>query len=548
MDGLTYPEPDGDRIFLPCPACGQTARVDLHGERIAVRCFAACDPEDTLAGIDCDRLRAELRSHKEKRAERPKPEDGAGLLDDLAAFVRRFVVISDAQAAAVALWIVHTHALEAAEETPYLAITSAEKRSGKTRLLEILTRLVARPLATSNISDAALFRSIANDRPTLLFDEIDAIFGPKARDREDLRGMINAGHRRGAEVRRCGGANRDRLEVFPVFCPKALAGIGTLPETVADRSLPVRLERRAPSEAVERFRRRDVEPEAAALRERVERFAAESIAALGAARPELPADLDDRAQDWAEPLLAIADLAGGEWAQRARRAIVELRGGEPAEDDSIGVRLLADVRGAFETLAADRLSTADLLDHLHGLDEAPWAEWHKGKPLSARGLSDRLKPYRVRSRTVRLDDGSTPKGYKREQLEDAWRRYLPANPASIRHNATTRMGSGIAAETDPPQDRVVADSEEAENPRRERDVADVADRGAVDGAERPISTADENVLPFAGRHGAERPATAEEEAEIDRLREKFRSHPVSASERSSGQKSSESERRREHSA
>jgi hypothetical protein len=256
----------------------------------------------------------------------PAPEDRATLLDDLAAFVRRFVVISNAHPAVVALWIVHTHALEAAEATPYLAITSAEKRSGKTRLLEVLTLLVARPLATSNISDAALFRSIASDRPSLLFDEIDAIFGAKARDREDLRGMINAGHRRGAAVRRVGGANRDKLEVFPVFCPKALAGIGTLPETVADRSLPIRLERRAPGEAVERFRRRDVEPEAVALRERVERLAAESIEALEAARPELPCDLDDRAQDGAEPLLAIADLAGVEWAQRARQAVVELRG------------------------------------------------------------------------------------------------------------------------------------------------------------------------------------------------------------------------------
>jgi hypothetical protein len=294
-------------------------------------------------------------------------------------------------------------------------------------LLEVLELLVPRPLRTTNISDAALFRPIAQEVPTLLFDEIDAIFGAKARDREDLRGMINAGHRRGAEVRRVGGANRDKLERFAVFCAKALAGIGTLPETVADRSLPIRLERKAPGEKVERFRRRDVEPEAAALRERVERFAAESIEALEAARPELPADLDDRAQDGAEPLLAIADLAGGEWAQRARRAIIELRGGEAAEDDSIGVRLLADVRGAFEALASDRVSTVDLLAHLHRLDEAPWAEWY-GKPLTARGFSKLLDPYRVRRRTVRLDDGGTAKGYKREQFEDAWKRYLPVPP------------------------------------------------------------------------------------------------------------------------
>ena len=506
------PLDEGGGLRMGClarPGAGHAVHVlDRRADHVEFACDHGCDEEKIRAKL---RVASDLASAPDR------------LLDELAAFVRRFVVISNAHSAVVALWIVHTHGLEAAEATPYLAITSAE-RSGKTRLLEVLTLLVARPLATSNISDAALFRSIANDRPTLLFDEIDAIFGAKARDREDLRGMINAGHRRGAEVRRVGGANRDKLEVFPVFCPKALAGIGTLPETVADRSLPIRLERRAPGEAVERFRRRDVEPEAAALRERVERFAAESIEALEAARPELPADLDDRAQDGAEPLLAIADLAGVEWAQRARQAVVELRGGETADDDSIGVRLLADVRGVFEALAADRVSTADLLAHLHGLDEAPWVEWY-GKPLTARGLSKLLDPYRVRSRTVRLDDGGTAKGYKRERFEDAWKRYLPATTAPIRHNVTTRTGAGIEPETDPSQDGVVTDGEEDENPHAERDVTDVTDRGVGEGAERPISAADENVIPFAGRRGAERSATAEEEAEAERLRAKFGDPP-----------------------
>ena len=477
-------------------------------------------------GRDGEAGRVDLRRVLDRMATQVpplEPENGAGLLTDLAAFVRRFVVVSQAQAAVIALWIVHTHALDAAEETPYLGVTSAEKRSGKTRLLELLELLVRAPLRTTNISDAALFRSIAQDHPTLLFDEIDAIFGSKARDREDLRGMVNGGHRRGAEVRRVGGANRDNLERFPVFCPKALAGIGTLPETVADRSLPLRLERKAPGEGVERFRRRAVQPEATVLRERVERFAAGSIGLLGAARPDLPAALDDRAQDGAEPLLAIADSAGIEWGERARQAIVELRGGERFDEDSIGVRLLTDVREAFEARGDDRVATADLLECLHALDDAPWTEWY-GKPLTAQGLSKLLKPYRVRSRTVRLDDGGTAKGYKREQFDDAWKRYLPANPASVRHNVTTRMGSGIAPDSYASQDRVVTVAEEVENPHGERDVTDVTDREAGDRAARPIM-ADENVIPFAGRRGVERPATAEEDAEAERLRAKFGDAP-----------------------
>ena len=144
--------------------------------------------------------------------------DLAIALDDVAAFVRRYVVMSASQTAATALWVLHTHAVDAAEATPYLAVTSAEKRSGKTRLLEVLELIVRSPLPTANISDAALFRAIGSLTPTLLFDEVDGIF--RARDREDLRGLLNAGHRRGAVAYRCGGKKMTELESFPVFCAK----------------------------------------------------------------------------------------------------------------------------------------------------------------------------------------------------------------------------------------------------------------------------------------------------------------------------------------
>ena len=185
--------------------------------------------------------------------------DMAVVLDQIAMFIHRFVVLSDVQADTIALWVAHTWCVDAADTTPYIAVTSAEKRSGKTRLLEVLELLVRKPLPTANISDAALFRAIAELGPTLLLDEIDAIFGPKARDREDLRGMLNAGYRRGAAVQRMGGAKMTTLEAFPVFCPKAFAGIGELPDTIPDRSIRIRLERRTREEPIERFRRRDVD-------------------------------------------------------------------------------------------------------------------------------------------------------------------------------------------------------------------------------------------------------------------------------------------------
>jgi hypothetical protein len=233
----------------------------------------------------------------------------ATLLDDVRAFIRRFVVLDNVQADALTLWAAHTHVFDAFAMTPYLAITSPEKRSGKTRLLEVLELLVREPLSTANISDAALFRVIDERQPTLLVDEVDAIFGKKSREREELRGMLCAGYRRGATTHRMGGANNTTLQTFSVYCPKAFAGIGDcLPDTITDRAIPIRLKRRTRGEQIERFRLRDVEPEGHMLRDRLADWLEPQHDYLATQRPCLPNELDDRAQDVWEPLLAIADL------------------------------------------------------------------------------------------------------------------------------------------------------------------------------------------------------------------------------------------------
>ncbi|HEY6605914.1 MAG TPA: DUF3631 domain-containing protein [Gaiellaceae bacterium] len=218
------------------------------------------------------------------------------LFDDVARFLGRFVVMSQHQVDACTLWVAHTHAIDAADSTPYLAVTSAEKRSGKTRLREVLELLVRVPLSASNISDAALFRAIANLGPTVLLDEADAIF--KAKDREDLRGMLNAGYRRGNVVYRMGGNGKTVLESFPVFSAKALFGIGDfLPDTLADRSVSIRMERRTRDEPVERFRRRDTEADGLLLNQSLADWIEPQIEWLHSMRPHLPEELDDRAQD-----------------------------------------------------------------------------------------------------------------------------------------------------------------------------------------------------------------------------------------------------------
>jgi Protein of unknown function (DUF3631) len=342
------------------------------------------------------------------------------LLTDLQRFLRRYVVMSDAQADATTLWIAHTHAIDAAEATPYLAVTSAEKRSGKTRLREALELLVHEPLSTSNISDAALFRAVEKLNPTLLLDEADAVF--KAREREDLRGMLNAGYRRGAVAYRMGGANKATLESFPVFCAKGFFGIGDfLPDTLVDRAIPIRLQRRTSDEPVERFRRRDAEAEGYTLRDRVADWLEPQVDELQWARPHLPDELDDRASDSWEPLFAIADLAGGEWPARARGAALTLFP-DQREDDSMTARLLADIHTVFEANGAERFKTGELIERLCEIEESPWGDWY-GKTITAHGLSKLLKPHRIKTMPV-WTEGRTVRGYKAEQFEEAWFRVL----------------------------------------------------------------------------------------------------------------------------
>ena len=364
----------------------------------------------------------------------------ATVLEDVRAFIRKFVVLDDHQADAVALWAAHTHSLDAFELTPYLAITSAEKRSGKTRLLEVLELLVREPLQTANISDAALFRVIAAKSPSLLMDEVDAVF--KSREREELRGLLNAGYRRGAVAHRMGGANNRTLETFPVFCPKAFAGIGDcLPDTITDRSIAIRLKRRTRDEQVERFRLRDVEPEGLTLRDRLADWLEPQQDHIAASRPTLPDEIDDRAQDVWEPLFAIADLA--DWSERARSAALALSTGEEREDDSITATLLRDIHGYFAGNGHDRVRTADLLAHLHGVEESPWGDWY-GKTLSAHGLSRLLKAYRIKTMPVWVE-GQTVKGYKVEQFADAFARAL-----GVRTVRTVRTQSASQNEPNPP--------------------------------------------------------------------------------------------------
>lgn len=365
----------------------------------------------------------------EKQGEQKKDTPGeelTGLLSSIEDFIRRYVATGDAERAALTLWVAHTHAFEAAECTPYLQVTSPEKQSGKTRLLETLDLVAWKAWFTSRVSAAALVRKVARDVPALLLDETDSAFKADKEYSEALRGILNAGYRLGGMACLCVKQAGDfELAEFSTFCPKALAGIGELPDTVADRSIRISLKRRAPSEPVERFRLRTAKAQAAPLRERLERWATTAVAKLTDAEPMLPEGLSDRACDVWEPLLAIADLAGGVWPARARESAIVLSTASLDNSYSLGVRLLHDIREVLRDRTAP-IPTATLLEELTALEEAPWSDL-RGKPLDPMRLSRLLKPYAIKPKVVRMGD-TTARGYEPGDFQDAWGRYCAYTP------------------------------------------------------------------------------------------------------------------------
>lgn len=422
--------------------------LDCHARRELLKAGEAAqraaDRTTPLADVlreqkeTAERLQAFARSDDELEC----GLDGAELLWELSRFIRRFVWLTDAQATVLALWVLHTHALDAADSTPYLAIASAEKQSGKTRLLEVLKLLVANPWFTGRTSAAALVRKIASDGPTLLLDETDAAFKQNPEYTEALRGILNSGYGRGGCATLCVGKGTEQhVEDFPTFGAKALAGLGRLPDTVADRSIPIALKRKMPGAHVERFRRRQVEPAGRTLARKCVSWALEHLEALKNARPELPECLSDRRQDVIEPLLGIADRIAGDWPIRARTAIVQIFDGPGAEDQSIRVQLLTDLRLVFEERQTDRMTTDDLIEDLAKFEASPWAELNHGKPISRHGLSRLLKPFQIAPRLIRFED-KPGRGYLREQFEEAWSVYLPSYLAN---QTVTTLQSSVCA-------------------------------------------------------------------------------------------------------
>jgi len=367
-------------------------------------------------------------------AQRSDAAQGQVMLRKVYDYLARFIVYPSEYAhVAHALWILHTHLMGHWDTTPRIAFLSPEKASGKSRALEATEPLVPFPVTAVNVSPAYLFRKVGTQKgATILHDEIDTVFGPKAKENEEIRALLNAGHRRGAVAGRCVVKGKTvETEEIPAYSAVALAGLGWLPDTILSRSILVRMRPRKADERVEPFRRRIVGPEGETIRGLIELWARSVPAEVE--WPTMPPEIQDRDADVWEPLLAVAELVGGDWPRRARRAAKALVEVAKEVEPSFGILLLTHLKTVFGD--ADRLATEIILKGLHKIEEAPWGDM-KGKPLDSRGLARLLRQYGLKSRTVRIGP-ATLRGYERADFADAWSRYLPPSPAATETSATS---------------------------------------------------------------------------------------------------------------
>jgi putative DNA primase/helicase len=320
-------------------------------------------------------------------------------------------------------------------------------------LLTLLAAMVNRAIVASNISPPALFRVIEEAQPTLLIDEADTFL----QGNEELRGILNAGYsqetayvvrvasreqnltqrRKGPEAQRGsltftegnkeneGEGTSSQLVKFSCWCPKVMAAIGRLPETLADRCIIITMQRKSGNERCERLRSLD----ATDLRRRCARFVEDNREKIATWQPAIPEKLNDRAADIWEPLLALAELAGGDWPSRARAAAEKLSGSRE-ENTRIGLLLLY-IQALFRDSGQERHFSRTVVRTINQFEDRPWEEERKGKPIDELWLSRQLKPYGIHPRTVWIN-GETARGYHREDFEDVFGRYAPPLPEDLK--------------------------------------------------------------------------------------------------------------------
>ena len=352
-----------------------------------------------------------------------------GVVADVSAFLARYVVLADATRDVTALWVAAAHLADVWDRFPNLAVTSPEKRCGKTRLLQLLELVTPNARNVANISPAAVYRLIAAERPTLLIDEAQSLVRRGSENTEVLRELLCSGIDRNAKVLRCGGANNDEVMEFAVYAPKVIALIGQPDGVVADRCLPVAMKRMTGDDRAERYVSRVVEPVGHAVRDRLAAWAVAVRDDVQAVYDRLePFDIEnDRMAELLMPLMAVAEVDGGGHLDVLRQYADDLdRADAEAERMSPGVRLLAACREIFRAVAdapgdGRFLATANLIAKLVARTEEPWAAYVRGQAITPEALATLLRPYGIHSAKNRKQ---TFRGYTAHAFAEAWGRYL----------------------------------------------------------------------------------------------------------------------------
>lgn len=402
-----------DRLATLSPIQYDQARK-TEAKNLRVRTSTLDDRVNAARGNDANKIKAPFTEVDAW----PNPVDLAELLSVIVATVQRHIVCEAETSIAASLWIAMTYLVDQFDVAPLAVITAPEPRCGKSEFRRLVGKMVFRPVHADGMSSAVLFRSFDLWSPTLMMDEYDTFI----KGNEDLRGIMNSGHQRGGCIWRCVGDNHEPTQ-FNVYGPKLLAGIGKLPPTIVDRSIQLKLRRKLPTETV--VSQRDIDPAYfESIQQKLMRVAEDSANDIGAAKPLLPAELNDRQKDNWEPLFQIAYVAGGEWPELAKNSALKLSSAE-VDAQSRGIELLTDIQSIFGWShdPIQKMSSAELIKHLCEDDEMPWATYNKGQPISPRQVARLLKEFGIGTSSVRLGK-DTAKGYQRVHFDDVFARYL----------------------------------------------------------------------------------------------------------------------------
>lgn len=360
-------------------------------------------------------------SRRQDRRDRRVPRKAKlnDIVDDVRDFLTTYIVVPKRSSIVVASWIVSAWMMESWDRFPHLAVTSPEKRCGKTRFLQIVELLVPNAVNTPSISSAGIYRLIEDRRPTLLLDEAQSLTRRNTESSEAIREIFCAGIDSDSKVLRCGGEDHS-VQEFSIYCPKVVALIGNLDNVLADRCIPIGMSRKSSGDAVERYRSRVVKPLGMELATRIKSWASNNEAKVRDYYDTLePFDIEnDRLAELLLPLQAVVSIASPHCLDELLSFARDIEERErQSEMSTEGVVLLTAIREIFDDTTTDTfLPSNNLIQLLKKRDEEPWSR------MTAERLANLLRPYQIRSRRNRKQ---THRGYYCFDFKSAWKCYLP---------------------------------------------------------------------------------------------------------------------------